>query len=269
MNRGITTPPKVILESGAQTHAPGNSSTNHWTNEYCPVDTTNSTPDPWDNQPWRDRNGNLYWGCTHPNNVWISDFWSALKSDMTSNPNSYPMIWTALQSMVGGIGGHYYSAADANCQQPSCYLNTSRITSFVDALNAWKTNPLNDFLGTELWITETATHLTPATGCLNVPKFDDGALILTVNEQRDNFPCQDSTTPRHFKYLNIRNYVGRLQEALAEKGVARWAWFAERYGGANPCANGTGGEMTALNASCTSYAESPFGNNFALAAPYR
>lgn len=247
IDKGIT-PPKIIIETGSQIHAPGTSATNHWSGDGC-----NPGAFPPDKDP------NDYWGCTHDDSVWISDFWNALKADMNANSTSYPMSLAEVKAAIGGFGGHYYPPADANCGLPSCYLNTTRPVEFVSALKTWMSSEFSD---REVWMIETATHLTSSTGCTNVTYGQLGIL-----EQRDTFPCDQSDEST--KYYNVRNYVGKLQEAFAEAGVNRWAWFADRYGGRNPCSDGSGGEMTALNASCTSYFESPFGNNYSLAASYR
>lgn len=198
--------------------------------------------------------------------------WMWSSNDMTANPSAYPLSFAAVQQTIGGLSGHYYPTADGACQQPSCYLNTQRIVQFVDAFKNWKNT--NGFADRELWLTETSTHVTEATGCLNIPKDSKGNLILSVNEQRDSFKCKKTSKPNTYKHYNVRNYVGKLQEALAAAGVNRWAWYAERwYGGANPCPDGMVmeglGEETALNAACDRYTENPFGNNFSLAAPYR
>ncbi|MBI4675254.1 MAG: hypothetical protein HY741_26730 [Chloroflexi bacterium] len=257
-DRGVPAP-KVILETGSQVHAPGNTNTFHWGGNGC---AQKIPQDQWPN----------YWGCTHDGDVWITVFWNALSSDMTSNPGAYPMSFTTVQQTIGGLGAHYYPTGDGACQQPSCYLNTYRVIQFVNAVKDWKNT--HGFADREFWLTETSTDITGATGCLNIPQNSNGQLILGVNQQRDSFACKLTPKPNiTYKYYNVRNYVGKLQEALADAGVDRWEWFAERwYSESNPCPSGPMlglGEEMALNAACDTYNESPFGNNFSLAAPYR
>lgn len=238
--------PKIIVETGSQIHA--YPSGGEWGSNRCGAD-------------WKDPHNNPYWGCTHDSTVWISDFWNALKTDMQANPGTYPLTYDDTKAAVGGFGGHYFPIIDPSCQTSNCMLNTSdnaRILEFVSNLKTWMSA---EFADREVWLVATASNLGYNDGCTNL------TFPLGLANQIDGFACMKTNKTIRF---NVRNYIGAVEQTLASHGVNRWAWYAERGGALNECnAGANDGEATALNASCSSYVESPFGQNFSLAAPYR
>lgn len=240
--------PEIIVETGSQVHA--YPSGGEWGANGCGAN-------------WLDPNNDPYWGCTHDSDVWIADFWDALKTDMQANPGDYPLTYNEVKAAIGGFGGHYFQTNDPSCQTSACTLDTSdssRILQFVSNLRIWMSAEFSD---REVWLVATGTGIGPNDFCTNV-----STSLLRLANQVDGFACKRNNKP--VLKLDVRNYMGKLEQALGSHGVNRWAWFAERNGPHNECNPGKNdGEATALNASCSGYTASPFGHNFTLAAPYR
>lgn len=233
------TPPKFIIESGSQFHAPSLENA--------------AQSGTWGPQGSCDTRGNN-WGCTHLNSVWIHEFWGIAKPRLNTE---------GLLSYIGGFGGHYYQSDDNNCYNvPDCWVKSDKVTSFAQALKNWATQ-YSGISNPEIWIIETSSHLPPYCGA------------QTIANQRDLQKC---TYGNKTYTLNIRNYIGVLQDELTKQGIVnRWAWYADRYGRTNECTVGTNGQQddtpdgedAALNAACGTVTLSPFGNNFQGATQYR
>ena len=195
-----------------------------------------------------------YWACENINGIWIEEFWTKFSND---HPE--------LVADIAGFGGHYYQRADyQNCPLSTCALLPDRVLAFTKALKEWANG--KGLTDKEIWLTETSTWI----GADECP----GGEMLAA--QQDGFSCNGPT-------YNARNYIGHLQDALAQQGIVnRWTWYADRYGTYHECSAGgpndtsyakngkSDGEFAALNKVCTGTAEiSPYGINFSQSAKYR
>lgn len=231
------TPPKFIIESGSQYHAPSLSNptvTGDWgLQPECDITPAN-------------------WGCTQRSSVWIHQFWSVAKSRLQSE---------GLFASIAGFGGHFYQLADPRCYANQCALDLNTALNYTQALKNWATQN-SGIPNAEIWLVETSTNL-----YIDDPYCPGG----TIYAQRDLQKCNNTT-------YNVRNYVGKLQDALIVQNIVnRWAWYADRYGRTEEC-TGEGlepqddtpdGQDAALNADCDIVILSPFGNNAHEAATYR